>query len=102
LLRSFPADVGSSVSGTARLAYKYSFKVDTKSGSYAWKQMQTWRAKSQQHREQFENNISAASSNIYNAMINQTQVLGQITTQRALDRIQAAAAARAAAIDVSA
>ena len=84
------------------MAQKYSFNVDTKSGAYAWKQMQSWHAKSRQHREQFESAVATFSDTISNAVTYQTQMLGQITTQRALDRIRAASAAKAAAIDLRA
>ena len=76
---------------------KYSFRVDTKSGAYAWKQMQNWHAKSRQHRENFESTMSAAASTFSDVTINNAQTLGQIAAQRAIDRIKAASAAKQAA-----
>ena len=53
--------------------------------------MQAWRAKSKQHREQFESTMTLSG-----AIINNAQTLGQLAVQRAFDRVKAAAAARRA------
>jgi len=74
--------------------YKISFKSDTISGAYAWKQMQSWRAKSRANREQFESMMSQASTTFAGAAIDSAQGLGQIAAQRAIDRINAANAAK--------
>lgn len=77
------------------MAYELSFGANT--GASAWKQLETWRAKRKEQREEFESTTTAWTDTLNNATTTNAQALGTLAAQRALERLNAKNAAKQAA-----
>jgi ferric-dicitrate binding protein FerR (iron transport regulator) len=59
--------------------------------------METWRAKRKEQRAEFESTTAAWTDTLNSATTNNTQALGTLAAQRALERLKAKQAAKQAA-----